>query len=418
MVRLYEHQGKELLKNLGIPIPQSSVASSPQEAYDYVKKLGRPVVVKTQIWATGRGKAGGIKFADNPEEASKVTGNLIGSKINGFTVEKVLVEEKLDIVKEYYVGIIVDDSYLVKSPMIIFSTKGGVDLEEVAQKSPEKIARITVDILEGLNADGVNSALKDLKIKKEDAEKLSKVIGKMYEVFRKYDCRAAEINPLVKTRNGDIIAADCRITIDDSSVPRHPELGITVARDSDVPPTELEKLAWTIEESDYRGIGFFAQLESDVPSEGYVGYHGIGGGGAILGVDALARHNLNIADYADTSGNPTASKVYRVIKIILSQKNIEGYFLAGFCVANQEQWHHAHGIVKALREDLMDREGFPVVLVIAGNKEEEAIEILKEGLSDLPIRLEIYGREHVYDTDFVAGRMRELVMEYRKERGN
>lgn len=132
--------------------------------------------------------------------------------------------------------------------------------------------------------------------------------------------------------------------------------------------------------------------------------------------DALIRRGFKIADYADTSGNPTASKVYRVAKVILSQPGIEGYILAGATVASQEQWHHAFGIVKALREDLWDKPGFPVIILIAGNMENEAHEILKEGLKALPIRLELYGREYVSKVDFIADRMKILVDEYRKER--
>ena len=136
-----------------------------------------------------------------------------------------------------------------------------------------------------------------------------------------------------------------------------------------------------------------------------------------MGVDALNRQGLKIADYADTSGNPTAAKVYRAAKVILSQAGIEGYMLGGFIVANQEQWHHAHGVVKALREDLMDKPGFPVVLLLCGNKEKESLEILREGTKDLPARVEIYGSDRVYETEFLAKRMKALIEEYRKERG-
>jgi len=417
MVRLYEYQGKQLLQENGLSIPAGAVASTAEEAREIAEKLGRPVAVKAQIWGTGRGKAGGINFADNAGDARAAAGTLLHTNIKGFKVEKVLVEEKLDIEDEYYIGIIVDGSYKVRSPVVIFSTEGGVDLEEVAEKSPEKIARTTVNIFHGLRIHDVYNLLRSLKVDSGLLRPIGQAVAGVYDLFRKYNARALEINPLVVTREGGVVAADCRITIDDSSVSRHPELEIEVARDSDRPLTELDRAAWTIEEGDYRGVSFFAQLVPEIKGEGYVGYHGIGGGGAILGVDALARQGLKIANYADTSGNPTASKVYRVVKTILSQKNIEGYFLAGFCVANQEQWHHAHGIVKALREELKDRPGFPVVLVLAGNKEEESIHILKEGLEDLPIRLEIHGRDHVYETDLVARRMRELVEEYREERG-
>ncbi|MFQ6053501.1 MAG: ATP-grasp domain-containing protein, partial [Candidatus Bathyarchaeia archaeon] len=412
MVRLYEYQGKQLLQEVGISAPEGAVASTPREAEEIAEKLGRPVAIKSQVLSTGRGKAGGIKFADSPEEARKAAEELIGSEIRGSVVEKVLVEEKLDIEREFYAGVIVDDSYKVKAPVVIFSTMGGVDIEEVARNSPEKIARTTVDIFRGLRIYDAYNLLRSLKVESKLLRPLGRTMAAVSEMFRRYDARALEINPLALMRDGEVVAADCRLTVDDSSVPRHPELGIKVARDSDKPLTELERIAWTIEEGDYRGISFFAQLAPEGGGEGYIGYHGIGGGGAILGVDALTRQGLKIANYADTSGNPTASKVYRIVRTILSQRGIEGYILAGFCVANQEQWHHAHGVVKALREELVDKEGFPVVLVLAGNKEEESMQILKEGLEDLPIRLEIYGRDHVYDTDFVAKRMKELVDEY------
>ena len=202
--------------------------------------------------------------------------------------------------------------------------------------------------------------------------------------------------------------------LDEASVSKHPELGIDFPRDIGRLPTELEKLAWQIEANDYRGIGYFIQMTTEIKQiENYVGFHGIGGGGAMIGADALVRHGLKIANYTDTSGNPTASKVYRIIKIIFSQPNIAGYALMGPVIANQEQWHHAHPIVRALREELRNRPDFPVVILIAGNKEKEAIEILKEHLADLPAHIEIYGREYVYNVDYVAQRMKELVDEYR-----
>jgi len=415
MVRLYEYQGKQLLKKQGMTIPEGAIAHTPDEVEKIADELGRPVVVKAQVWSTGRGKAGGIKFANTKEEAREAAKLLIGSEIKGFKIEKVLVEEKLDIDREFYVGVTVNDSYKVRSPVVIFSTEGGIDIEEVNQNSPEKIAKKTVDIFQGLRIYDAYNMLRGLKVESELLRPLGEAISSIYKLFRNYDARAVEINPLVLTKDGKIIATDCRFTLDDSSVQRHPELEIEITRESTQPLTELERIAWAIEAGDYRGISFFAQLAPEDEEGTYVGYHGIGGGGAILGVDALDRQGLKIANYSDTSGNPTASKVYRTVKVIMAQKNIVGYFLAGFCVANQEQWHHAHGIVKALREELKDRKGFPVVLVLAGNKEEESLEILREGLSDLPIRLEVYGREHVYNTDFVAGRMRVLIDDYLRE---
>jgi succinyl-CoA synthetase beta subunit len=414
MARLFEYQGKELLKRAKVPIPAGEVATTPQEARKIAEKVGKPVAIKSQIWAGGRGKAGGIQFAQNPEEAEKVASKLLGAEIKNLTVERVLVEEKLDIDREFYAGVIINASREVRAPVVMFSTEGGVEIEEVPS---QKIAQMNVDVLRGLRFyDALNLAIQ-LKVPTKLVPAIAQAILGLYETFKGYNCRTAEINPLVLTKDGKIYAADCRMAIDDSSVFRHPELGIDVAREASTPPTELDKIAWQIEEGDLRGTCYIAQMIPEIKELGVVGYHGIGGGGAILGVDALNRQDLKIANYADTSGNPTAAKVYRAAKVILSQAGIEGYMLGGFIVANQEQWHHAHGVVKALREELMNKPGFPVVLLLCGNKEKESLEILREGTKDLPARLEIYGSDKVYETEFLAKRMKALIEEYRKERG-
>ncbi|MBI5956475.1 MAG: succinyl-CoA synthetase subunit beta [Chloroflexi bacterium] len=307
-----------------------------------------------------------------------------------------------------------DDSYKVRAPVVMFSTEGGADIEDIAQRSPEKIARMAVDIRCGVQTGDAEKLATALGLSGELRAPISQAICGLYEVFRRYDARAAEINPLVLTQDGRVCAADCRVSIDDASVARHPELGITVPRESSQPPTELDRLAWQIEEDDYRGVSFFAQLVPEIHEEGYIGYHAIGGGGGLLAADTLARQGLKLANYAETSGNPTASKVYRTAKVILSQPGIEGYCLMGAVIASQDQWHHAHGLVKAFREDLVDRPGFPVVILLAGNKEEEALDILREGLKDLPIRLELYGRDYIHRLDFVAERMKALAEEYRR----
>ena len=414
MARLYEYQGKQLLKTAKVPIPQGEVATTPQEAGKIAGKIGKPVAIKAQIWAGGRGKAGGIKFASNPQEAEKVAGELLGSILKGLTVEKVLIEEKLDIDKEYYVGVIIDASREVRAPVVMFSTEGGVDIESVP---PEKIAQTTVDVLRGFRLyDALNLAVQ-LKVPNQHLPNIAQAIMGLFQTFKAYNCRTAEINPLVLTKEGKILAGDCRMAIDDSSVFRHPELGIEVAREASTPPTELDKIAWQIEEGDLRGTCYIAQMAPEIKELNYVGYHGIGGGGAILGVDALNRQGLKIANYADTSGNPTAAKVYRAAKLIINQPGIEGYMLGGFIVANQEQWHHAHGVVKALREEIPKRPGFPCVILLCGNREKESMEILKEGTSDLPGRFEFYGSDKVYETEFLAKRMKALIIEYRKDRG-
>jgi succinyl-CoA synthetase beta subunit len=418
MTRLLEHQGKTLLGKYGIRVPAGDVATTPQGAKEIAEKMKRPVIIKAQVSATGRFKAGGIMFAMSPAEAERNADRILGSTIKGLVVEKVLVEEKLDVEREFYVSVIVDDSHKVKAPVLMVSTRGGVDLEQTAIDHPEEVRSRTVDILDGLNLDNVEETIAGLNMPTSTARQFAEVALGVYETFRRYHARSVEINPIALTKDGLIYAADCRIVLDEASVSKHPELGINFPRDIGRPPTELERLAWQIEANDYRGIGYFIQMTTEInPNEDYVGFHGIGGGGAMIGADALIRHGLKIANYADTSGNPTPSKVYRIIKTIFSQPNILGYALMGPVIANQEQWHHANPIVRALREELRDRPGFPAVILIAGNKEKEAIEILKEHLAGLPAAIEIYGRDYVYNVDYVAQRMRELVDEYKKSNG-
>ena len=421
MARIYEYQGKEMLAKVGIPVPKGRCVESADEAGKVAQDIGGPVVVKAQVWVTGRLKAGGIKFAKTPEQAEKAARKLIGAEIKGLITEKVLVEEQLEVDKEFYVGVIVSNSYKVKGPVLIVSSEGGASIEEVSQRNPERIARLNVDYLQGVGFEEANQLLSNVSfngrdLSKELTHELEEVISNVYKAFTQYDARALEVNPLVLTKDNRIIAADCHLTLDDNSVFRHPELGIKVPRDMDRPPTGLEQRAWmTIEEGDYRGTGYFAQMVAKIEGDSWLGFHGIGGGGAMLGASAFVARGFKIANYADTSGDPPASKIYSVIKYILSQ-SIDGYVLMGATLANQEQWHHAHALVKAFKEEAENRPGFPVIMLLAGNKEEEAHDIIKSEFKDLPLRWELYGREYIYNTDFIADRVEELVKAYQMER--
>jgi len=418
MVRLYEYQGKNLLKTVGVPVPEGEVASTSHEAMKIAEKISKPVAIKAQVLTTGRFKAGGIKFAESPRETESVANEILNKEIKGLKVEKLLVEEKLDVETEFFLSITINDSYKVKGPIILFSTEGGVDVEEVAEKSPEKMSSMNINYLQGLQLPDAQKLVSQLSVPYNTVDLISNIACKLYEVFVKADANTAEINPLILTKDGRMIAGDCRITIDDNSVFRHPEFEVELPRDMTRSPTELEKIAWKIEEKDYRGVCYFIQLNpniNEVRKGGYIAFHGIGGGASMLAADALMQRGLKLATYVDTSGNPTASKVYRAIKVLLSVPGIEGYCLAGAVMANQEQWYHGYAIVKALREESEKRPGFPVLILIAGNKERETHRIIREGLKDAPFLWELYGCDHIYDIGFLAERMVELVEKYRKE---
>jgi succinyl-CoA synthetase beta subunit len=407
MARLFEYQSKKLLKQGGIPVPEGDAASTPEEARRIAERLGRPVVLKIQVWVTGRAGIGGIQFADTPQEAESKARGLLGMKVKNFVVERVLVEEKLDIQAEYFAGVVIDDAS--KRPLLIFSPVGGTGVEEIARSHPDKVARRTVDVLKGFPEHAARNMLLGVGIEGALLPKLAGLLAKLYKISCSNDARSAEINPLVLTAEGKLCAADCHLVVDDYAVYRHPEFGIEVAREFDRPPTELEKIAYRVEEKDYRGTFYFFQMvEQTAGSDKYIGFNGAGGGGSMMSMDAVLNRGFKLANYCDTSGNPPASKVYRAAKIILSQPGIRGYFASGSGVASQEQFHSARGLVKAFHEERMD---IPAVIRLGGNFEEKAVEILKTYLKDIPAVVEGYGRDD--SPEFCAGRLEELVADNR-----
>jgi succinyl-CoA synthetase beta subunit len=403
MAKLYEYQGKELLKKGGISVPQGEVARSKEEAKKIAEKTGRPVAIKAQAWVTGRAQAGGVLFAHNPGEAEALAAQILGMDLKGFTVKEILVEEKLDLAREFYLGVIIDD--VSRSPLLIFGSAGGTGIEDIAKDQDGSVLKVPIDISEGLPAHRARNLLRKAGIRGSLQNQLTDVLVKFYRVCRSNEARSAEINPLVLTAEGRIVAADCHVVIDDYAVFRHPDLGIDIAREFDRPPTELERVAYQVEAKDHRGTFYFLQMASTFePRSGFIGFHGAGGGGAMMSMDALLKGGFKIANYCDTSGNPSASKVYRAAKIILSQPNLDGYFASGSGVASQEQFHSARGLVKAFREVNLS---IPAVIRIGGNSEEQAIYILETFTRDLPGKVEAYGRNT--SAAFCATRLRELV---------
>jgi succinyl-CoA synthetase beta subunit len=232
------------------------------------------------------------------------------------------------------------------------------------------------------------------------------LLTKLYQVARKNDARSAEINPLVLTEDGNVYAADCHLVVDDYAVYRHPEMGIEIAREFDRPPTALEKIAYKIEERDYRGTFYFLQMTEKPEENLFIGFHGAGGGGSMMSMDAVLNKGFKLANYCDTSGNPPAGKVYRAAKVILSQPGIKGYFASGSGVASQEQYNSARGLVKAFAEENL---AIPAVIRLGGNFEEEAIKILGLYLKNIPGKVEGYGRDD--SPEFCAERLAALIRE-------
>jgi succinyl-CoA synthetase beta subunit len=403
MARLHEYQSKALLRQFNVPTPDGEPASTPTQARTIARRIGRPVAVKAQAWVTGRAGMGAVRFADTPDEAEEAADAILGMEIGSFTVETVLVEEKLDVEREFYGGVVIDD--IAQAPVVIFSSIGGTGIEQIAGTNPEAVARHVVDIRTGLADFDARNLVRRTGIHEKLQLQLGGLLSQLWEVARAYDARAAEINPIVLTADGKLIAADCRITVDDNAVYRHPEMGIEIAREFDRPPTKLEKIAWQVEKDDYRGTFYFIQLEQNFKrGDGVIAFHGAGGGGSMMSMDAVMNRGFRLADFVDTSGNPPASKVYRAARIILAQPGIDGYFASGSGVASQEQFHSARGLVKAFMEAPLD---VPAVIRLGGNAEDRAIAILERARSSLPGPIEAYGKD---DTpEFCAARLDDLV---------
>jgi succinyl-CoA synthetase beta subunit len=400
MARLHEYQGKTILAANGFKIPRGSSALAAEEAVTAAAELGGEVVIKIQAWTTGRAGIGGVAFAKKPDEVREHAARMLAMKVGQFPVEAVLVEEKIDIDREFFLSFAIDDT--ARAPMIIFAGGGGTGIEERAASTH----RIPCDVNRGPLDSTVNEAVASTGLSSKQATQLADSIRKLFAAARSVEARSLEINPLVLTKRGEFVAADCRITIDDYAVARHPELGIEIAREFDHPPTALERVAYAVEQSDHRGTFYFAQLATAAPkgSQGLVGFHGAGGGGSMMSMDAIVNAGFTIANFTDTSGNPSASKVYRAARIILAQPDLVGYFGSGSGVASQEQYWSAYGLAKAFWElDL----NIPAVIRLGGNTEDRAVDILQR-MSKL-LRAPVEGYRKTDTPAVIAARFAELV---------
>jgi succinyl-CoA synthetase beta subunit len=400
MARLHEYQGKAILAANGFKIPRGRAASSADEAVAAAKELGGEVVIKIQAWTTGRAGIGGVAFAKELDAVRAHAARMLAMKVGQFPVETVLVEEKIAIEREFFLSFAIDDA--ARAPIIIFSAGGGSGIEERAAST----RRIACDVNRGPLDAQVKEAAGSCGLPAEQAAQLGDSIRKLFAAARSVEARSLEINPLVLTEDGEFVAADCRLTIDDYAVARHPELKIEIAREFDHPPTGLERVAYAVEQADHRGTFYFAQLATAAASDskGLVGFHGAGGGGSMMSMDAIVNTGFTIANFTDTSGNPSASKVYRASRIILTQPDLVGYFGSGSGVASQEQYWSAYGLAKAFWELDLD---IPAVIRLGGNTEDRAVDILRR-MSNL-LRAPVEGYRKTDAPAMIAERFAKLV---------
>jgi len=376
LARLHEYEGKALLAERGLTIPKGAACSTPAEVKATAESLGGACVMKIQAWTTSRKAQGGVVFPESAEEAGRDAERLLGMRIGQFPVEQVLVEERIAIKDELFVSMSINDA--ARAPVLLLSLAGGSGVEERA----DAVHQMPVDPETGVDLAEVRSVLAGSDIEAKFHDGLVDAIDGAVRMAREIEARSVEINPLVTTDDGRVVAADSRVTIDDYAVFRHPELGIDIARELDHPPTRLERIAYDIEQADHRGTFYFAKLPTTgAADERTIGFHGAGGGGSMMSMDAVVHAGFTPANFTDTSGNPSSAKVYAAARIILQQEGVVGYFGSGSGVASQEQHHSAYGVAKAFRELGLD---IPSVIRLGGNSEDRAVRILEAACADLP----------------------------------
>ena len=303
MARLHEFQGKALLREAGVMVPEGRAVQTPEEAAAAVEALGGKAIMKVQAWTTSRKAQGGVVIVEGAQQARDEAQRLLSMTFGNFPVTFVLVEQLLDIAQECFVSLTIDDA--ARRPLLLFDPTGGSGIEDRA----ESVAQIGVDLSTGVDETALRAACQGLPT--ESIDGVVAAIGKIVALAQEIEARSFEVNPLVVLADGSVAAADCRVTIDDYAVFRHPELGIEIARELDHPATALEHVAYAIEQADHRGTFYFAQLPTDGSAEsaGVIGFHGAGGGGSMMSMDAAVNEGFTLANFCDTSGNPSAAKV-------------------------------------------------------------------------------------------------------------
>jgi len=355
-LKIHEYQAKEVLARYGIPVQQGQVASTVDEAVQIATSIGKPVVVKAQVHVGGRGKAGGVKLAQNPEEARQKASAILGMSIKGITVKKVLVAAAADIAHEYYLGVVLDRAS--KRVLLIGSAEGGVEIEETAKTNPEKIIRISIDPLIGLASFQINQMAFGMEIPTNLQRDFSKTLRGLYNAFIETDASLAEINPLVIDSEGKLAALDAKIVLDDNALFRHPDLEAMRDLNEEEPSEVLAREA---------GLSY-------VKLDGNIGCMVNGAGLAMGTMDSVKLYGGEPANFLDVGGGAKAERVTTALRIILSDPSVKTIFFNIFGGITRAD-DVARGIIAGVQEVKTD---VPMVIRLNGTNQEEGRRILSE----------------------------------------
>ena len=359
---LFEYQARDLFESHQIPVLAGAVATTADQAYSAAEKIGGKVVVKAQVKVGGRGKAGGVKLAENAADAKEKAGVILGMDIKGHIVKKVMIAQAAPIESEYYLAILLDRAN--RNFLVMASVAGGMEIEEVAHKTPEKLARVGIDPNKGIDKAQALEIAKGGQFPADVLDQVGDVLVKLWQAFIKEDATLMEINPLVKTTDGKVIALDGKVTLDDNAIFRHPEHEALVDHDATNP---LEKLA---KEKDLNYVKL----------DGQVGIIGNGAGLVMSTLDVVAyageKYGVKPANFLDIGGGASAEVMANGLSIILGDSDVKSVFVNVFggitaCDAV------ANGIVQAL-EILGSKATKPIVVRLDGNNVELGRKILSE----------------------------------------
>jgi succinyl-CoA synthetase beta subunit len=355
-MKIHEYQAKQIFARHGIPVPPGEVVTTAEEAKAVAEEIGKPVMVKSQVHVGGRGKAGGIKYSENPDAAYQNAKNIIGMDIKGLTVKKVLITEAVNITSESYVGIIIDRS--AKMPVFMVSPAGGIDIEQVAKETPEKIFKRHVDPLLGMSMYEARALGYKLYNDQKLVNQAAKIILQLYEVFMANDASLAEINPLITTPDGQVLAIDAKMNIDDNGLYRHKE--IEELRDMDAEDKS---------EMDARSANL-----SFVKLNGNIGCIVNGAGLAMATMDLVKHFGGEPANFLDIGGSSNPEKVVNAMEIILRDPSVKAILFNIFGGITRCD-DVANGIVSAINTM---QPSVPIVIRLTGTNEAEARTILEE----------------------------------------
>jgi succinyl-CoA synthetase beta subunit len=367
-MKLHEYQAKEVFADAGIPTPDSHLASSVEEVLAAAEDVGYPLAIKAQVQVGGRGKAGGIELVENDDEARQAAESIIGMDLKGYEVDRVLVEEAVDFVNELYVGVTMDRGE--GKPVTMVSTRGGVNIEEVAEEDPDAIVREHVDPSFGMHHYQARKAAFEAGVDQSIATDVAAIVKSLYDLWDEKDASEAEINPLMVTADGDVIAADAVMKIDGDALFRQPEMA------------EMEEESAGLDDLERKANDYDFDY---VRLDGNVGVIGNGAGLVMTTLDLVDYYGGTPANFLDIGGGAKAERVKNALEMVFSDPNVDAivFNIFGGITRGDEV---ARGINEALQE--FDEVEDPVVVRLAGTNAEEGMEILDTDLVDVEGTLE------------------------------